>query len=477
MELDKMKIVLTTTDNQKNNNNKNMTSIDLGDCEKLLRDFYNITDEKIYLEKIDIIQDKMRIPKIEYRVYGKLNGSNLVKLELSICQDSKIFIIVPVEILESLDKLNTNSNYFNNICYTATSANGTDTPLKDRQKEFVEQNKTICQDDCVLYDYNYTTKKANCSCKPKESSFSFSEMHINKTKLFNNFINIKNIANVNILICYKTLLTKDNLIYNIGSYIVLIIMIFHIISIIIFYSKQYKLLKLIIKDLVFAINKVDLINNKNQIKDTNRKKNQRINANKKNKTKNNTKSTINALKTNERNNNSIQLKENRNINQINKKNKPMRNFFDFFSNNIAKRNINNKNNINNKKDKKQIILKNNIASLNLQRKQIGRNNINNNRLKTNTNNKRSNNNEKIKERVKKIFDYIEQEKNTLEYNIALKQDKRNYCEYYQSLLKTQHELIFSFFQSNDYNAKIIKIDLFFISFVIYYTNNKWPFFR
>ena len=48
MELDKMKIVLTTTDNQKNNNNKNMTSIDLGDCEKLLRDFYNISDEKIY---------------------------------------------------------------------------------------------------------------------------------------------------------------------------------------------------------------------------------------------------------------------------------------------------------------------------------------------------------------------------------------------------------------------------------------------
>ena len=121
-------------------------------------------------------------------------------------------------------------------------------------------------------------------------------MHINKTNLFNNFINIKNIANVNILICYKTLLTKDNLIYNIGSYIVLIIMIFHIISIIIFYSKQYKLLKLIIKDLVFAINKVDLINNKNQIKDTNRKKNQRINANKKNQTKNITKSTINSDK-------------------------------------------------------------------------------------------------------------------------------------------------------------------------------------
>jgi len=32
-------------------------------------------------------------------------------------------------------------------------------------------------------------------------------------------------------------------------------------------------------------------------------------------------------------------------------------------------------------------------------------------------------------------------------------------------------LIFSFFQNNDYNSKIIKIDLFFIGFAIYYTVN------
>jgi hypothetical protein len=38
-------------------------------------------------------------------------------------------------------------------------------------------------------------------------------------------------------------------------------------------------------------------------------------------------------------------------------------------------------------------------------------------------------------------------------------------------LKTQHEFFFAFFQRNDYNANIVKIDLFFVSFVIYYTIN------
>ena len=40
-----------------------------------------------------------------------------------------------------------------------------------------------------------------------------------------------------------------------------------------------------------------------------------------------------------------------------------------------------------------------------------------------------------------------------------------------SLLKTQHNFISSFFNNNDYNSKIIKINLFFIGFAIEYTVN------
>ena len=60
-----MQITLTTTKIQKNNyNNKNnnMTAIDLGDCENLLRKENNITDEEIlYMRKIDVYQKEMKI--------------------------------------------------------------------------------------------------------------------------------------------------------------------------------------------------------------------------------------------------------------------------------------------------------------------------------------------------------------------------------------------------------------------------------
>ena len=65
----------------------------------------------------------------------------------------------------------------------------------------------------------------------------------------------------------------------------------------------------------------------------------------------------------------------------------------------------------------------------------------------------------------------DKEINNLNYKKALKYDKRSYCEYYFSLLKTKHIILFSFYNNKDYNSKIIKIDLFFINFVIFFAIN------
>ena len=81
------------------------------------------------------------------------------------------------------------------------------------------------------------------------------------------------------------------------------------------------------------------------------------------------------------------------------------------------------------------------------------------------------NNKEIIKKSKEIMEFNDEELNNLKYDLALKFDKRKYCEYYFSLLKTKHVLIFSFFYGTDYNVRIIKMDLFFISFVIYYTIN------
>ena len=46
LKAEKLTITFTTAQNQKNNTNNNMTSIDLGECESLLREYYNISDDE-----------------------------------------------------------------------------------------------------------------------------------------------------------------------------------------------------------------------------------------------------------------------------------------------------------------------------------------------------------------------------------------------------------------------------------------------
>jgi len=58
--------------------------------------------------------------------------------------------------------------------------------------------------------------------------------------------------------------------------------------------------------------------------------------------------------------------------------------------------------------------------------------------------------------------------NELNYQDAIKKDKRSFIQIFISLLKTNHILIFSFFQLNDYNSSMIKIYIFFFTFSMNY---------
>ena len=68
--------------------------------------------------------------------------------------------------------------------------------------------------------------------------------------------------------------------------------------------------------------------------------------------------------------------------------------------------------------------------------------------------------------VKPAEFYNDTELNSLSYKEALIIDKRNYFQYYLSLIKKKQILIFTFYITNDYNSIIIKICLFFL-FLLY----------
>ena len=73
--------------------------------------------------------------------------------------------------------------------------------------------------------------------------------------------------------------------------------------------------------------------------------------------------------------------------------------------------------------------------------------------------------------TKNLIKYNDSEINNLTYEKALKVDKRNFFQFYFSLLKMKHLLIFTFYTYTDYNSRIIKISLFLFSFGLYLTIN------
>ena len=257
--------------------------------------------------------------------------------------------------------------------------------------------------------------KAECSCKVKESYSSIADMKINKAKLFENFIDIKNILNFNFLVCYKNLFDIKGIINNIGSYIILAIILFHIITIIIFSLNQFRSLKEKIKDIVFANSKYQkLVDSKE--KNESRKLNY---------------------------NREVIETDNYKANEIKTSNLPEVIDFEvaFPETNICQQTklFNHRKKIKiKKKIKKKILVKKRILFSN--------------------------------KKVKDILIFTDEEINNLSYDLAIIYDKRTFCKFYISLLKTKHNLINSFC-NNDYNSKIIKIDLFFIGFAIEYLVN------
>ena len=223
-------IQLTTTENQ-NNANTNKSTIRLGECEDKIKEHYGIDkSESLLILKMDVYEEGLLIPKIEYEVY---NPKTIEKLNLSVCSDTKIDLSIPVNIDEKdLDKHDTNSDYYNDPCDTYTSENGTDLSLNRRKKEFINNNMTLCEEVCDFNGYNKETKKALCSCKIKTKLSLISEISLNKEELFNNFMNISQFLNFNIMKCFKVLFTKEGIKNNYGVYIVIPIIFIHLLSVI-----------------------------------------------------------------------------------------------------------------------------------------------------------------------------------------------------------------------------------------------------
>ena len=439
---------ITTTENQNNNTYNNISTIKLGKCEEILRAKYNISSNlSLIIFKIDYYMEGLLIPIIGYEVYHPINKS---KLDLSYCEESSISYNIPVTIDENnLFKYNPNSEYYNDKCNTYTTENGTDIILNDRKEDFKENNMSLCENLCEYMGYDKDTKKALCECGIRYKEFLLSEIDKQTDLLSNNFTKDDTNTNLGTMKCYEVLFSKEGLLTNIGSYILLLIILIHTVSTIIFYKCGYYFLENNVKNII-----------KNKKKEKQSKP---------------TKKDINVIK-NKSNNISPKQKSEK-IKQNVKKNKK----------NSKKKNKNkNKNKANplkKTKNRKNVVINQvNININNSNSKSFNKLKLKDTDIFSPQSKKTSNNNAKLKKfnkdkKMKKLNKvlpknkYSDIELNVMDYNDALLIDNRTYFQYYCSLLKTKHPLIFTFFSNKDYNSLIIKICLFSLSFAIYYAFN------
>ena len=154
--------------------NRNVSTIDLGECEDVLRREYDIDiTEPLLIYKIDIEESNSITNKVEYSVYS-IDGT---PLDLSKCKNSPISIEYPIvnadgidlatgkQLLEEngVDVFDIEDTFFNDICFPYSDEKGNDVILNDRKND-IYQKVDFCSEGCTYQGINYTTNKVICSC-------------------------------------------------------------------------------------------------------------------------------------------------------------------------------------------------------------------------------------------------------------------------------------------------------------------------
>ena len=383
--------------------------------------------------KVDVLIDDLIIPKVEYEAFYPFNLINMTQLNLSICKDIKIYIRVPLNISkDDIVNHNSSSNLYNDICYILKNENGLDKPIKARRDDFIKYNLSGCEEGCEFSEYDIINKIALCSCFTKINLPILSEIKIDKKKLYSNFKNIKNIGNFKMLRCMHLLFDISNIFKNSSNYMSIFLLLINTVSIYVvaFYDK------IKFKNFLNKLIKTNYNNNNKKKKKKFRKKIKKISS-----------------KYLERNPNCISLM---NLNRNRQKN-----------HNYINNPINNNKNINNKNNHKGRIKPKN-GTLKIQKKNEFKKPNKKNKFQ-NKSRKRTNSHLKttstINNLIRKQINYNDYEMNNLKFEEAIIIDHRTYCLYYISLIKSKHILISTFCYFKDYNSQIIKIYMFFFTFM------------
>ena len=338
---------------------------------------------------------------------------------------------------QGIDIFNPNSEFYTDLCFHFKSPiNGMDIPIKDRLKLFFP-NITLCDEGCTIKGINLTSWKAMCEC-------AFSNLihgnifgnNLLVQKSFGEFRDIFTKTNIEVLKCYKDIFNIEMYKQNIGMFIIASLIVVHIAMIFVYYLKY----KIRIKKYVLSISDV-FLSSVLEKKDNNLivispKKNDLLKCSPPKEEKKNLRNEKNGKKSKSKT--TIRRKK-----SSSKKLKIM----DYL-----------------KRDSKVYILSKDFKQ-----------NSNDNIIMSDEM-KENQNIDKIFEPITKGFknknnininEYLKTDLNDMDYDQAIKEDKRKFCKFFFEKIKTEQILLNTFFKNEVLKPTPVKIILLILNFDLY----------
>ena len=110
---------------------------------------------------------------------------------------------------------------------------------------------SICESNCNYIGYEKETKESKCECTIKTQKILISDLYNQNYRLYyDNFTENTLTSNMASMKCVNTLFSKDGLLKNFVSYILLFSFFIFVISAIIFYRCGYEILLMELEQLV-----------------------------------------------------------------------------------------------------------------------------------------------------------------------------------------------------------------------------------
>ena len=482
---DQYSIILYKTSECITKLNINIPKIDFKECYLKVKDYYSLQkDLVIAIIDMFIYDENARVknPVTTYAFFHPETGENLKANEicknikiileeniLSIIEDNKTVLFFSNQ---NVDIFNISNEFYTDICFHFESPNNKDVVIKDRIQSYYP-NVTLCDSGCKNTGINLTSLTAICEC-------SFNDLLDNsfiKHNLLMDNIIIKGlieevsktlkILNLEIMKCYKTIISPHIMPKCTGFYIVLIILLLELGCIITYFLfGKIRFIKFIFKvsqiykdlDLFKNKRKIGLYLTQSVIKAPPKKcKSIATKA---------TKASL--LNKTIKSNNKPKLKlNNLQIKKVKKKRKIAKNVN--ININLAKVNINNI--PPNSSSNSMLIINNNCMDKSKENRGFSKiYNIFSNKRKSKLVKK---GNEEIKDKyneqsIKKRFmhDYLLTPFNDMDFEEAVLEEKRSFTIYFFERIKRHHILINSFFIDDNIQPKSIKILLFLIEIVL-----------